>query len=394
MTIETMRDKFIAIENELNSTFKERRDEVRGLLIGLLARQHVLLLGPPGTAKSAMVEDLCTRIGGKYFRWLLSKTTTPEELYGPVSLAALEKDSYRRVTAGKAPEADLWFLDEIWKSNSAVLNMNLSALNERLFFNDGTPTVLPLQMAVGASNELPEGDELSALWDRFLLRYMVGYIRDPRNFAAMLTGNGGKAGTRTTVTMDELKAAQDEAAQVDITKIVRHLAGLRQEMNKLHIPVSDRRWKQSLDLVKAHAWLREGCKEEDQDRTEATEEGQARMEATEEDLEILSHALWQTPDQRVQVKQTIMALANPIIQAVNDLMDEAVETYQNAMATPEDKATDAGREANKKFRMVQHKLEGLFNDAQAKGKDTSRIQEARAQVDVWNKEVVSKCLGI
>ncbi|RJX17702.1 MAG: ATPase [Ammonifex sp.] len=371
-----MRNKFSAIENELNGSFKERRDETRGLLIGLLARQHVLLLGPPGTAKSAMVEDLCTRIGGRYFRWLLSKTTTPEELYGPVSLAALENDSYRRVTTGKAPEADLWFLDEIWKSNSAVLNMNLSALNERLFFNDGTPTMLPLQMAVGASNELPEGDELSALWDRFLLRYMVAYIRDPRNFAAMLTGNGGAASTRTTISMDELDSAQAAVAQVDIAKIVRHLAGLRQEMNKLHIPVSDRRWKQSLDLVKAHAWL------------------QGRTEATEEDLEILAHALWQTPDQRVQVKQTIMALANPIVQAVNDLMDEAVETYQNAMAAPEDKATDAGRESNKKFKMVLHKLEGLLNDAQAKGKDTGRIQEAREQVASWNKEVVEKCLGI
>ena len=184
-----MRDKILKIEAELNQTYLERREVVRGLLVGLLARQHVLLLGPPGTAKSALAEDICSRIGGKYFRWLLARTSTPEELFGPVSLKALENDSYRRVTSGKLPEADIAFLDEIWKCNSAVLNTLLTVANERLFFNDGAPVQVPLQMLVGASNELPEDrEELGALWDRFLLRYVVSYVKDPRSFEKLLAG--------------------------------------------------------------------------------------------------------------------------------------------------------------------------------------------------------------
>ena len=151
-----MRDKFLAIESELNAIYFEREEVIRGLLIGLLTRQHVLLLGPPGTAKSMLANDICSRIGGRYFHWLLARTSTPEELFGPISLKALEADSYRRVTTGKLPEANIAFVDEIFKCNSAVLNSMLSVLNERLFFNDGAPVEVPLQMAVGASNELPE----------------------------------------------------------------------------------------------------------------------------------------------------------------------------------------------------------------------------------------------
>jgi len=105
--------KFRELEKNLNKKYFERKDEIRGLLVALLSKQHVLLLGAPGTAKSALVHDLCQSIGGKYFKKLVNRTTTPEELFGPVSLKALENDSYRRVTTGKLPEADVAFIDEI-----------------------------------------------------------------------------------------------------------------------------------------------------------------------------------------------------------------------------------------------------------------------------------------
>ncbi len=168
------REKLLDVEEELSELFFERKEEIRGLLVGLLSREHVLLLGPPGAAKSELAEELCSRIvwdgeGGRigYFRWLLSRTSTPEELFGPVSLRALEGDSYRRKTKGKLPEARIAFLDEVFECNSAVLNGLLSVLNERLFFNDGEPTPIPLEMVVAASNEPPaEREELEALFDR------------------------------------------------------------------------------------------------------------------------------------------------------------------------------------------------------------------------------------
>ncbi|MBC7340935.1 MAG: AAA family ATPase [Clostridia bacterium] len=370
-----MRYKFAAIEAELNQAYLERREVVRGLLVGLLARQHVLLLGPPGTAKSALAEDICSRIGGIYFRWLLARTSTPEELFGPVSLKALEQDSYRRVTAGKLPEATIAFLDEIWKCNSAVLNSLLSVLNERLFFNDGQPAPVPLQMAVGASNELPEDrEELGALWDRFGLRYVVGYIKNPAAFEAMLKGSNG--GARTSLTPEELAQAQAEAAAVKVEKVIPFILTLRQKMAEENIAVSDRRWKMALDLVRANAWLN------------------GWNEADANDLDVLAAALWQDPEQIPLVRRIIASVANPLDQEAVDLLDQAMEVWQEAVQAPEDKATALGAEANAKLKKITKQLEGLRAEAREKGRDATRIEETLAQVIAWNREVVAKCLGI
>lgn len=371
----TMKTKFQAIESEMNAKFLERKDEIRGLLVGLLSRHHVLFLGPPGTSKSAMSNDLCSRIGGHYFKRLVSRTSTPEELFGPVSLKALENDSYQRVTRGKLPEATVAFLDEIFKCNSAVLNGTLGVLNEREFENDGQIIQVPLQMAVGASNEMPEDrEELGALWDRFLLRYQVSYIKDPRNFEALLAGQSQAAAT--TLAEQELAQAQAEAAQVDVKKIVPTLTALRQKMTELKIPVSDRRWKQTLDIVRANAWL------------------DGRTQAEDADLEVLAHALWTDPQQINQVRQTIMQLANPLDQEALDLLDEGMEIWQNAMNADNEHATSAGTEANAKLKRIAKRLEEMKAEAAKKGTNNNRISQALDQVVGWNKEVISKCLGI
>lgn len=364
---------FRQVEAELNQTYFERREEIRGLLVALLAKQHILLLGAPGTSKSAMTEDLCRRIGGRYFKKLVARTTTPEELFGPVSLKALENDSYRRVTTGKLPEADISFIDEIFKCNSAVLNGMLGILNEREFENDGQVMKCPLQFCVGASNELPEDrEELGALWDRFLLRYVVRYIRDPRNFEAMLLG--GALSAVTKIPQADLQQAQAEVQTVDVSKVVPQFTVIRQKMVELNIPVSDRRWKQTLSLIRAHAWL------------------EGRKQASDDDLEILAHALWQDPSQIPQVKTEIMALANPLDKEALELYDQAAEVYQTVCAAPEEKKSSACLEANTKFKKIAKKLEELQRQARDAGKNDSRIMDALSKVIAWNKEVVDKYL--
>ena len=140
----------------------------------------MLLLGPPGTAKSELGRRLSRICQGTYFERLLTRFSVPEELFGPLSMTALEQDKYVRQTKGYLPEASVAFIDEIFKANSAILNSLLTILNERLFDNGATRTAVPLICLVGASNELPESEELDALYDRFLLRYPVSQVSSSR----------------------------------------------------------------------------------------------------------------------------------------------------------------------------------------------------------------------
>ena len=188
-----MFEKIVQIKNYLESKFYEREAEIEGLLISVLARQHMLLIGPAGTAKSLLSVELAKIVQGvNYFQWLLTRFSTPEELFGPVSLKELEQGIYKRNTTGKLPEAHIAFLDELFKASSAILNSLLTLINERLFYNNGKPFRTPLISIIGASNEYPEeGEGLEALYDRFLLRYETDYLKNDANFISMLKGANG-----------------------------------------------------------------------------------------------------------------------------------------------------------------------------------------------------------
>jgi MoxR-like ATPase len=176
--------KLQALERELAASLIERDEVIRASLVALLSKQHLVVLGPPGTAKSALVTELAQRIspqngaGLRNFAYLMTRFTTPEELFGPVSVSGLKRDEYRRITAGKIVEAELVFLDEIFKASSAILNALLKIANERVFHNGGQEIQVPLISLFGASNKMPQGNELEALWDRFPPRFRVGYVTD------------------------------------------------------------------------------------------------------------------------------------------------------------------------------------------------------------------------
>jgi hypothetical protein len=178
--ISALQEKFLTTRRELAATLIERDDEIDVILTSLICRENPLLVGPPGTAKSLLLDSLLNWMNGKRFSILLTRFSTPEEVFGPISVSGLNRyeDRYERITTGKLPEADLAFIDEIWKASSAILNTLLRILNERTFDKgDGKVFKVPLKMCLAASNEWPNsqegGKELSALFDRFLLRKTV-----------------------------------------------------------------------------------------------------------------------------------------------------------------------------------------------------------------------------
>jgi MoxR-like ATPase len=372
----TQRPTWLALEQELNSRHFERADVIRSLLVGLLARQHVILLGPPGTGKSYLVRNLCEHFDGRFFEWLLTRLSTPEELFGPISLRSLQNDQYRRISTGKLPEADMVFIDEIFKASSAILNTLLPVLNEHVFFNDGQAMAIPLQMLVGASNELPDDrEELAALWDRFLIRHVVDYVQEPADFLALLQAPASVT-PQTRLTLADLTAAQEAITHVDMQQLYPLLATLRTDLSKMGLVASDRRWRQSLQCIQAQAWLN------------------GHPVADAEDAAILQHILWQTPDQRLPVAKAVFMLISPFDQEAQDILDDAKDAYLMALATEDEKAMDVALEVNKSLKEALQQLEAVFHKSEEAGKPSIRAQNGLQQLKDWGHDLYKKRLEV
>src|ERR1017187_1684821 len=154
----------------LEDRFLGKDEIVRLLLVATSAGEHAVLVGPPGTAKSALIRTFARLMQARYFEYLLTRFTEPNEIFGPVDIAAFREGRYERRTEGMLPDAEIVFLDEVFKSNSAILNALLTLLNERRYTSGGTVLKTPLLSAFGASNEVPTDETLTAIFDRFLLR--------------------------------------------------------------------------------------------------------------------------------------------------------------------------------------------------------------------------------
>lgn len=221
------------------------KDEVIDLMgIALVAGENLFLLGPPGTAKSALVFELGRRLHGRTFEYLLTRFTEPNELFGPFDIRRLREGELSTNTEGMLPEADLVFLDELLNANSAILNALLTVLNERVFRRGRERRDLPMLMAVGASNHLPEEDALAALFDRFLLRVRCDNVPDEGLAAVLSAGwkldldlherEGG-------LSVDDVRALTRALSTVDLGQAREAYVELVLRLRHAGIPLSDRR---------------------------------------------------------------------------------------------------------------------------------------------------------
>ncbi|MFI5353684.1 MAG: AAA family ATPase [Candidatus Binatales bacterium] len=356
--------KLARIRAELNRAFFERTELIDGALCALLSANHVLIIGPPGTAKSMLADELCRRIeGADYFQWLLTKFSTPEEIFGAVSLKGLEEDDYRRVTSHKLPEAHIAFLDEIFKANSSILNALLTVINERVFHNGRERVTVPLITMFGASNELPDEEELTALYDRFMLRFMVDYIVEDFRFLKMLeTRPVPERTTLSFAVLGELSAAARAVAVPAAT--MRAIGELRRELARGQIIASDRRWRNSLDLLRSHALV------------------SGRESVSEDDLMFLEHVLWKDPEERPKVRDAIRRLVKGYEEEARELLiqSEELREYAERGWESEELRNRALIEAHTKIANILIKFDNLMRDAGEEGRAIAGVEAMRGKV--------------
>jgi len=242
----------------LNAATLERSEVIDGLLSCLIAKQNAFLLGAPGTGKSDLVRNICKGItGANYFGYLLTPTTDPSEVFGPVAVTKLLNDEYERDTDGYLPSAHVAFLDELFRGSSAILNSLLTLLNERTFNNGKSTIITPLQSIVAATNSWPEEESLQAFSDRFLFRPTVHALRKPaskRILDQWALGLETRPEVGTHLSLEQLSELQAEVQNIKISpEFLDKFTSVWELLTQRGIEISDRRRVQILKFLRAWA---------------------------------------------------------------------------------------------------------------------------------------------
>lgn len=358
-----MLERFKQLLGEMNRGIYEKETEISLSLLAALAGESIILLGPPGVAKSMVARQLNTAFReAQSFEYLMSRFSTPDEIFGPVSIQKLKtSDTYERAVEGYLPTADVVFLDEIWKAGPAIQNTLLTVINEKIFRNGNREMHLPLKLLVAASNELPaKGEGLEALWDRFVIRIESRPIKLEKNFRAMLldshadflgptdftdstdfsgfTGGLGHADFADNADFSDLKITSEEYAEwteridkigvkievLDAISAIRkslRAVNVDEAAERRNIYVSDRRWKNIVRLLRTSAFM------------------QDREEVDICDLLPIYHCLWQEPEERDAIRNIVIrALFSPFADKLVEMKNALTEDikYHRVRRNPED----------------------------------------------------------
>lgn len=317
-----LHDRIKALRDALSEGLYEKETAVRLALLTAIAGESIFFLGEPGCAKSMIARRVVQAFkadgneGIKYFETLLNAYTTPDEVFGNVSLKGLngelpdckDKEVYRRLTEGMLPEADIAFLDEIWKANSTILNSLLTIVNERKYHNGNKVENVPLKALFAASNELPaKGQGLEALYDRLVLRLIVSFIEDEDKFFDMVESPSSSEFElsedikKLQITNAELKEWKSEIDKVSLSEAAKSvISAVRKEFavrnesmseddkrNGELFEVGDRRWKKIVHILKTSAFLND------------------RAEVDLMDCQLIEYCIWNTEKQQKVAREIV-----------------------------------------------------------------------------------------
>lgn len=306
----------------LSNGLYERENIVALTLLSAIAGKPIFLYGPPGTAKSFIAKRISYAFkDSKYFGYLMQRFSTPEDIFGPISLEELKNDRYIRKIEGYLPDADFAFLDEIWKSSPAILNTLLTIINERIFKNGINEIKVPLKALISASNETPpEGQGLEALYDRFIMRLNITNIKTKDNFEKILQNTELSSfvdiDDNLKISTDEWLEIRKNANNIKLSKtvidIIHYIKLSIDKFNEenINIYVSDRRWQHIAYLLKLSAYL------------------SAKEEADIYDCFIIYNCLW-SKEKHIDIVKKITENAIREYYNFNDLIDEWKNDFEN-----------------------------------------------------------------
>ena len=331
----------------MNRGIYEKETEISLSLLAALAGESIILLGPPGVAKSMVARQLKTAFReAQSFEYLMSRFSTPDEIFGPVSIQKLKtSDTYERAVEGYLPTADVVFLDEIWKAGPAIQNTLLTVINEKIFRNGNREMHLPLKLLVAASNELPaKGEGLEALWDRFVIRIESRPIKLEKNFRAMLlevkseeqrvkkqSSAAEEKANSNAITAEEYAEWTECIDKIGVKiEVLDAISAIRKSLRAVNVDeaaerrniyVSDRRWKNIVRLLRTSAFM------------------QDREEVDICDLLPIYHCLWQEPEERDAIRNIVIrALFSPFADKFVEMKNALAEDikYHRVRRNPED----------------------------------------------------------
>lgn len=388
-----MLERFKQLLGEMNRGVYEKEAEISLSLLAALAGESIILLGPPGVAKSMVARQLKTAFReAQSFEYLMSRFSTPDEIFGPVSIQKLKtSDTYERAVEGYLPTADVVFLDEIWKAGPAIQNTLLTVINEKIFRNGNREMHLPLKLLVAASNELPaKGEGLEALWDRFVIRIESRPIKLEKNFRAMLleshadfsgsTGVLGHADFADNADFSDLKITAEEYAEwaekickigvkeevLDAISAIRkslRAVNVDEAAERRHIYVSDRRWKNIVRLLRTSAFM------------------QDREEVDICDLLPIYHCLWQEPEERDAIRNIVIrALFSPFADKLVEMKNALAEDikYHRVRRNPE-----AGRDYEGE---IENLSDGLSSLERQLGENLFASADDKAEISAYLRD--------
>lgn len=394
-----MLERFKQLLGEMNRGIYEKETEISLSLLAALAGESIILLGPPGVAKSMVARQLKTAFrDAQSFEYLMSRFSTSDEIFGPVSIQKLKtSDTYERAVEGYLPTADVVFLDEIWKAGPAIQNTLLTVINEKIFRNGNREMHLPLKLLVAASNELPaKGEGLEALWDRFVIRIESRPIKLEKNFRAMLleaptdflgptdftdsTDSSGSMGKSDSADFSDLKITAEEYAEwaekickigvkeevLDAISAIRkslRAVNVDEAAERRNIYVSDRRWKNIVRLLRTSAFM------------------QDREEVDICDLLPVYHCLWQEPEERDAIRNIVIhALFSPFADKLVEMKNALAEDikYHRVRRNPEDGRDYEGE--------IENLSDGLSSLERQLGENLFASADDKAEISVYLRD--------